>query len=162
MCYCCVISQLFLIVFFFLSYSSTSISVICILRRGTLLHFVSLDPGVYMGTSHILLGGKPTMDYPLRGSSNTPGRTSCQGNWDKLQPFMPLLLLPLSVLAEYLVWFMHSFFAFFRCWYCVFDMGPCQLAWMSCCIHCLLHCYPLWEHDYFAHSKIWYEHIIIN
>ena len=40
---------------------------------------------------------------PLRGSSNTPGRTSCQGNRDKLQPFMPLLLLPLSVVAEYLV-----------------------------------------------------------
>ena len=50
---------------------------------------------------------------PLRWSGNTPGRTSCQGNWDKLQPFMPLLLLPLSVVAEYLVWFMHSFFCLF-------------------------------------------------
>ena len=29
----------------------------CILRQGTLLHFVSLHPGVSMGTSDILLGG---------------------------------------------------------------------------------------------------------
>ena len=34
----------------------------CILRQGTLLHFVSLHPGVSMGTSDILLGGNPAMD----------------------------------------------------------------------------------------------------
>ena len=28
----------------------------CFLRQGTLLHFVSLQPGVQMGTSDILLG----------------------------------------------------------------------------------------------------------
>ena len=34
----------------------------CILRQGTLLHFVSLHPGVSMGTSDKLLGGNPVMD----------------------------------------------------------------------------------------------------
>ena len=34
----------------------------CFLRQGTLLHFVSLHPGVSMGTSDILLWGNPAMD----------------------------------------------------------------------------------------------------
>ena len=37
----------------------------CTLRQGTLLHFVSLYPGVLMGTRDILLGGgggNPAMD----------------------------------------------------------------------------------------------------
>ena len=156
------------------NFSTFSHFFFCLILPPQLVLFVSLDEELYSTLSLLTQVSKwvpATYSWgvnlrwttiPLRGSSNTPGRTSCQGNRDKVQPFMPLLLLPLSVVAEYLVWFMHSFFTFFRCWYCIFDMGPCQLAWMSCCIHCLLHCYPLWEHDYFAHSKIWYEHVIIN
>ena len=34
----------------------------CFLRQGTSVHFVSLHPGVSMGTSDILLGGNPVMD----------------------------------------------------------------------------------------------------
>ena len=38
------------------------------LRQGTLLHFVSLHPGVQMGTSDILLSGNPVMDqHPVQG-----------------------------------------------------------------------------------------------
>lgn len=40
----------------------------CFLRQGTLLHFVSLHLDVWMGTSDILLGGNPSMDYyPVQG-----------------------------------------------------------------------------------------------
>ena len=40
----------------------------CFLRQGILRHFVSLHPGVYMGTSDILLRGNPVMDkHPVRG-----------------------------------------------------------------------------------------------
>ena len=40
----------------------------CFLRRGTLLHFVSLYPGVQMGTGDILLGRNPAMDrHPVQG-----------------------------------------------------------------------------------------------
>ena len=40
----------------------------CFLRRGTLLHFVSLYPGVQMGTDDILLGRNPAMDrHPVQG-----------------------------------------------------------------------------------------------
>ena len=35
---------------------------ICFLRQGTLLHFVSLHPGVLMNTGDILLWGNPAMD----------------------------------------------------------------------------------------------------
>ena len=34
----------------------------CFLRQGNLLHFVSLYPGVQMGTGNILLGVNPAMD----------------------------------------------------------------------------------------------------
>ena len=34
----------------------------CFLRQGTLLHFVSLHPGVEMGTGDIPLEGNPAMD----------------------------------------------------------------------------------------------------
>ena len=34
----------------------------CFLRQGTLLHLVSLHPGVEIGTGDILLGGNPAMD----------------------------------------------------------------------------------------------------
>ena len=34
----------------------------CFLRQGTLVPFVSLHPGVYMGTGDILLGGNPAID----------------------------------------------------------------------------------------------------
>ena len=99
---------------FFLSYSPPQ-----------LVLFVSLDNELYSTLSLLTQVSKwvpATYSWgvnlrwttiPLRGSSNTPGRISCQGNWDKVQPFMPLLLLPLSVVAEYLVWFMHSFFCLF-------------------------------------------------
>ena len=40
----------------------------CFLRQETLLHFVSLHPGVLMATSDILLGGNPAMDWhPVQG-----------------------------------------------------------------------------------------------
>ena len=45
----------------------------CFFRQGTLLHFVSLHPGVKMGTSNILLGvAMRWTSIPSRGSSNTP------------------------------------------------------------------------------------------
>ena len=40
----------------------------CFLRQETLLHFVSLHPGVLMGTGDILLGGNSAIDkHPSRG-----------------------------------------------------------------------------------------------
>ena len=40
----------------------------CFLRRGTLRLFVSLHPGVQMGTGDLLLGGNPVMEqHPIQG-----------------------------------------------------------------------------------------------
>ena len=70
-----------------------SCPVCCFLRQGTLLHFVSLRLGVWMGTSDMLLGDWPCdgLASHLGGSStNTPRHASCLRNWDKLRPFGPL------------------------------------------------------------------------
>ena len=69
----------------------------CFLRQGTLLHFVSLHPGVKKGTGDILLWGNPAMDqHPVQGGvAILLGLLHATETGYKLRPCQPLALVRL-------------------------------------------------------------------